>query len=268
MLRFLSLALALAACPSLAWAGGLTGGNLVRIDVLDGGPLKKGRHQAALHLRLADGWKTYWRAPGDAGIPPMFSWQGSRNVGDVDIVWPTPVVFDQNGMRSIGYRDEVVLPLRITPRRVGQDIHLSGRIEFGICKDVCIPAELHFAADLDKASGRDPRIAAAMAQAPFTQSEAGVTDASCELSPVAGGLRVVARVAMPPIDGREAVVFEPDDPTLWSSESATHWDAGTLVADADLMHPEGGMIALDRSAMTITVIGAGKSVEIQGCPAG
>lgn len=263
-----SLALSLFASGLPASADGLTNGNLARIEVLDGGPLRQGDHQAALHLRLADGWKTYWRAPGDAGIPPLFDWQGSRNVGNVEIVWPTPIVFDQNGMRSIGYKDELVLPLRITPSRAGQEIHLSGRIEFGICKDVCIPAELNFAADLDKTSGRDPRIAAAMAQAPFSQSEAGVTKASCELSPVAGGLRVVARVAMPPIDGREAVVFEPNDPSLWSSESATHWDSGTLVADADLMHPEGGMIAIDRSAMTITVIGSGKSVEIHGCSAG
>lgn len=263
---FISFCLAACAIPALA--GGPLGEGLVRIEVLDGGGMRDGRHQAALHLRLADGWKTYWRAPGEAGVPPMFDWHGSHNVGAVEIVWPTPVVFDQNGMRSIGYKDELVLPLIIQPERAGTPVRLSGSIEFGICKDVCIPAELQFSSNLDRAKGRNPLIAAAMAQAPFTAREAGVKRASCDLRPVDGGLKVEARVRMPRIDGHETVVIEPSDPTLWSSEATSEWHADTLVAQGELLHPEGGMIALDRSALTITVIGNGRSVEIRGCPQG
>lgn len=268
MLKRLTLFLCLAVAGQATLAGGLSDGALVRIDVLDGGPSGQGGHQAALHLKLADGWKTYWRAPGDAGIPPIFAWHGSRNIEEIEILWPTPVVFDQNGMRSIGYKDELVLPLKIKTKRAQTPVRISGTIEFGICKDVCIPAELSFAAELDRKSGRDPRIVAALAQVPFSAREAGVTKAVCTLRPVQGGIQVEARLRMPPIDGRETVVFEPSDPTLWSSEVAANWEGSTLVARGKLAPTDGGIIALDRSTLTITVIGTGRSVEINGCSQG
>lgn len=268
MLKLFAFSFCLAMAGHTTTAGGLSDGAVVRVDVLDGGAAKDGIHHAALHIRLAEGWKTYWRAPGDAGIPPLFEWHGSRNLGEVEILWPTPIVFDQNGMRSIGYKDELVLPLKIKPKRSRQPLRLSGTIEFGVCKDVCIPATLSFDADLDDASGRNPRIAAALAQVPFSAQEAGVKEAVCTLHPVAGGLGVEARMRMPPIDGQETVVFEPADPALWASEVSASWDNGILVAHGEIAQADGGMIALDRSALTISVIGQGRSVEIHGCSRG
>ena len=90
--------------------------NLVQLEILDGGKTAKGTYLGALRLDLKDGWKTYWRAPGDAGIPPQFDWSGSANIEDISITWPAPHVFDQNGLRSIGYEDQLVLPIEITPR--------------------------------------------------------------------------------------------------------------------------------------------------------
>ena len=87
-----------------------------------------GTRTAALHLDLAPGWKTYWRAPGDAGIPPRFDWRGSSNVGTVAITWPTPSVFDQNGMRSVGYEDVLTIPLRIEPRTPGEPVRLRAKM--------------------------------------------------------------------------------------------------------------------------------------------
>jgi len=92
-------------------AGGLD--DLVQIEVLDGGLTKRGTHQAALRLTLADGWKTYWRVPGEAGIPPQIGWGRSRNVKAVSLSWPTPQVFDVSGLRSIGYKHQLVLPVEI-----------------------------------------------------------------------------------------------------------------------------------------------------------
>ena len=66
-----------------------------------------------LEMQLKEGWKTYWRAPGDAGIPTQFDFDGSRNIVSYRTHWPVPEVFWQNGMRSIGYDTEVVLPLRL-----------------------------------------------------------------------------------------------------------------------------------------------------------
>ena len=85
---------------------------VVQAEVLPGWRTENGDHMAALRITLNPGWKTYWRAPGDAGIPPLLDWSGSGNLESAEVTWPTPEVFSQNGMRSIGYTEELVLPVR------------------------------------------------------------------------------------------------------------------------------------------------------------
>ncbi|MGI9370671.1 MAG: protein-disulfide reductase DsbD domain-containing protein, partial [Ruegeria sp.] len=122
---------------------------IVSLDILDGGLTPDGTYIGAIRLSLADGWKTYWRAPGDAGIPPQFDWKGSGNVADVSITWPSPHVFDQNGVRSIGYKDQLVLPVEITPKNPAKSVRLQGTMDLGVCKDVCVPRVLDFDHTLD-----------------------------------------------------------------------------------------------------------------------
>ncbi|MCX8508161.1 MAG: protein-disulfide reductase DsbD family protein, partial [Rhodobacteraceae bacterium] len=54
--------------------------NLLKAEILPGWRTESGSQMAALRLTMAPGWKTYWRAPGDAGIPPRFDWTGSANL--------------------------------------------------------------------------------------------------------------------------------------------------------------------------------------------
>lgn len=250
-----------------ATAGGLD--DIVQIDVIDGGMTKRGTYQAALRLTLQDGWKTYWRAPGDSGIPPQIDWRGSRNLEDVSITWPTPEVFDQDGIRSIGYKHQLVLPVEITPKRPDQPVTLNGEIAFGMCKDVCIPGQLDFNRQLDAEAGRSPAIAAAMAQRPYSESEAGVRETVCSLSPSAsGGLRIEARIKMPTAGGTEIAVIEPGDPELWVSQSETRRQGNVLIAASDLEHVSGKAYAIDRGKVRITVLGERHAVDIRGCSPG
>lgn len=241
---------------------------LVDIEVLDGGLTERGTYMAALRLNLSDGWKTYWRAPGEAGIPPAFSWRGSKNVGDVQITWPTPHVFDQNGMRSIGYKRQMVLPVEITPKDPARPVRLKGEIEFGLCKDVCIPGALRFNHALDAKAGRNPAIAAALAQRPFSAREAGVKASVCHLTPTSNGIRVEAHITMPPAGGEEVAVIEPGDPQIWASEPQVRRQGNTLIAATELVHASGRAYALDRSQLRITVLGRNHAVDIRGCSAG
>ncbi|MDF1718103.1 MAG: protein-disulfide reductase DsbD family protein [Antarcticimicrobium sp.] len=267
MLKFASFLVA-----SLALALPVKAGNdldnLVRIEVLDGGPTTRGTHLAALRLTLADGWKTYWRAPGETGIPPSFDWRGSRNLRDVAITWPAPEVFDANGLRTIGYKHQLVLPVEVTPAADGTPVRLRGRIEFGLCSDVCIPGTLEFDRELDPRAGRDPAIAAALAQRPYSAAEAGVTSATCRLTPSADGLRVEARIRMPSAGGTEIAVIEPGTPGIWAAATETRRNGGTLIAVSELSSETGGAFALTRSALRITVLGAAHTVDIRGCGAG
>ena len=92
-----------------------------------------------LEVELQQGWKTYWRSPGDAGIPPHLVWDGSENVGEIDFQYPAPVRFDYYGLDTFGYEDRVVYPIEITPAVVGEAVDLQAQVNLLICDDVCIP---------------------------------------------------------------------------------------------------------------------------------
>ena len=259
--RSLALALALfSVCAPAAQAG-----DMVQAELRPGWRLANGDHVAALHLRLEPGWKTYWRAPGDAGIPPVFNWSGSDNLDGVSVTWPTPHVFLQSGMRSVGYTGELVLPL-VTRPAAGGDITLRGEMELGLCKDICLPHRLRFEAVLPaEARKPDPVIAASMASVPFTEAEAGVRGVRCEIAPDARGLRLTAVIDMPSAGGHEETVIEAGNPMIWVSEPETRREGRRLHSSAVLMHMEGKGFAVNRSAVRITVLGQRMAVDVQGC---
>ncbi|MBD0865744.1 MAG: hypothetical protein GDA36_09155 [Rhodobacteraceae bacterium] len=242
-------------------------GHIVSVNVVDGGMTQNGTYLAALHLTLAEGWKTYWRVPGDAGIPPSFNWRGSRNVAATRFTWPTPDVFDQNGIRSIGYENELVLPVEITPQNAKTPVRIKGRMDLGICGDVCIPASIRFDETLDPDADRSPAIVAALSQRPFSETEAGVQDALCRITPTDSGLRIEVRITMPSAGEREVAVIEPGNPKVWASEPETARHGGVLIAASDLVHVEQTGYVIDRSKVRITVLGSSHAVDIQGCAA-
>ena len=109
---------------------------------------------AGVHLRLDPGWKTYWRNPGDSGVPPTFDWSGSKNVKSVEVLYPMPHRFaDANGT-AIGYDDEVVFPVKITLERPGEPVALSLTFEYGLCMDLCIPNAVELRAEIPADLGK------------------------------------------------------------------------------------------------------------------
>lgn len=112
-----------------------------------------GKLYAGIHIKLDPGWKTYWRQPGDSGVPPRFDWAGSVNAADVRVLYPVPVRMPEAGMISLGYKREVVLPVEITPKEAGKPVELKLAAEYGVCKDICIPAEATLTLALPEAGG-------------------------------------------------------------------------------------------------------------------
>ena len=241
----------------------------VSVEVLQGWELADGRRVAAIKLSLEDGWKTYWRAPGDSGIPPLFSWKGARNIAQMQITWPQPKVFDDGGVRSIGYKKQLVIPLHIAPKHDGQPIHLKGRMDIGICSDICAPYTLKFDAKLEGVgSFPTPEIASALASAPFSASEAGVKSATCRLTPTDDGMQIEARVTVPSTGGREETVIEAGQDTIWVSEPVTTRKGDQLVAVSQMFHSSGTAFSVNRSAVRITILGSNHAIDIRGCSAG
>ena len=240
--------------------------DVARVEVLQGWRGDDGVHQGALSIQLAPGWKTYWRAAGEGGIPPQFDWSGSANLEGFEVHFPVPDVFDQNGMRSYGYEDRVVLPFRATPQNRGQDIALSGRIEIGVCLDICVPVQLDVAELLPRtaAEGADI-IRAALADRPLTAEEAGIDDMTCRIDPISDGLRVSAEVTGAGMGSMLAAVMELPDRRIWISEASLQTEGDMLVATAEMVPPEAAPFFLARDTLRVTFLGAAQAVEVVGC---
>jgi len=119
-------------------------------------------------IQLAPGWKTYWRMPGDSGVPPRFDFAKSDNIESVTVLWPAPMKFDDGaGGFSLGYKKQVVLPLRIVAKNNDKPVTLRAQISYAVCDKLCIPAEaaseLTFAS---VASTEDGNLAAALDAVP------------------------------------------------------------------------------------------------------
>ena len=123
----------------------------------DASPWQKGSHAAVrllagshsgpvllggIAIQLDPGWKTYWRTSGDSGVPPRFDFTKSDNIEAVTVLWPAPMKFDDGaGGFSLGYHDQVVLPLRIVAKSNDKPVTLRASISYAVCEKICIPLE-------------------------------------------------------------------------------------------------------------------------------
>jgi DsbC/DsbD-like thiol-disulfide interchange protein len=97
--------------------------------------------RAGVELTLAPGWKTYWRYPGDSGVPPRFDFANSQNVKSLEIAWPAPHRFTDDSGASIGYKNSVIFPLRIVPQDPAKPVLLRLKLDYAVCEKLCVPAE-------------------------------------------------------------------------------------------------------------------------------
>ncbi|TMV83450.1 hypothetical protein FGG78_22790 [Thioclava sp. BHET1] len=241
---------------------------VVKARILPGWQTGSHTHMAALELTLAPQWHTYWRAPGDAGIPPSFDWRGSRNIASVRIHWPRPQIFRLQGLQSVGYLDHLVLPLEFTPKDPRQPIELKARVDIGVCNDICLPVTLSLTADLGQSHTPDPAIEQALARVPEPARRAGLHGFQCTLAPIADGLHLTARITLPKQGPEETALFETANPDIWVGKTSTRREGDMLIASADLVPPTPGPFAFDRSKMRITILGQDRAVALNGCPAG
>ncbi len=100
-----------------------------------------GEIQLGLQIRMPPGWKTYWRSPGRAGVPTELDAKKSRNLEHLRVNWPLPKRFKVSGIETIGYKDEVVLPVIARARDPHRPLDLDIRVRFGVCREICVPLE-------------------------------------------------------------------------------------------------------------------------------
>lgn len=241
-------------------AQGFGNPDVVSVDVLPGWREADGTHYAGIRIKLAPGWKTYWRTPGDGGIPPHFDLTGSGNLVDFAPQMPRPTVFDEDGLRSLGYKTEVVFPLRLSTEEAAAPINLNGTLFIGVCEEICMPAEVQLQAELTAPGQSSALIASALAAQPRAL-DARMT---CDFEPTENGLRVRASVTAPEETG-EVAVLELSDPMLWVSHATTTRAAGRVTAEAEIVSGHDGPIQIARDDLRLTLISKDAAYDVQGC---
>ena len=93
----------------------------------------------ALFIKMKKNWKTYWKYPGDSGFSPEFKIIESNNLKKIEISWPTPKVFFENGSVINGYKKELILPLFFYKEKSSKKIDFKLNFLMGFCDDICIP---------------------------------------------------------------------------------------------------------------------------------
>jgi DsbC/DsbD-like thiol-disulfide interchange protein len=155
-------------CAAAGTASGWAERHNSRARLIAGGGL------AGVELELPEGWKTYWRNPGDAGgVPPSFDWSRSENLADAKVLYPAPKRFTDSGGATVGYKGTVIFPVELTPKDPKKPIGLHLLFDYGVCKEICIPAEadLSLAVAPDAGSGLPDELATALRHVPAAKDK-------------------------------------------------------------------------------------------------
>jgi DsbC/DsbD-like thiol-disulfide interchange protein len=209
---------------------------------------------ALVEITLADGWKTYWRFPGDAGgVPPTFDWARSDNVASAKVLYPAPERMTDKAGDVLGYKNAVAFPVVLEAKDATKPMSLRLTLEYGVCKDVCIPVEAELAVEVPVAAGAapSPALRAALSTVPRTADTRLATDPKV--------LQVDVKLDGP----NPSLTFDAEFP------------AGTTGADAFIEGPSGSYIpspkagtgkeiGTNRLRFAVDLTGAVDPVDIKG----
>jgi DsbC/DsbD-like thiol-disulfide interchange protein len=123
---------------------------------LIGGDVSNGSFHAGVEIKLAPGAITYWRNPGDAGVPPTFSFDGSENLKNAQPLFPAPQRLNEGDGEAFGYDHSVILPIAVAPADPGKPVTLALKLNYAVCEKICVPARADLQLRLDKDQGASP----------------------------------------------------------------------------------------------------------------
>jgi len=134
--------------------------------------------RAGIEVKLRPGWKTYWRYPGDSGVPPHFDFSGSENLKKADVFYPAPHLFTDETGQSLGYKDTVIFPVVVSPQQSGKPVRLRVKVDYAVCEKLCVPVEGRAELVLESGDSKhDPTLTAAEGRVPkhVTAGQLGLT---------------------------------------------------------------------------------------------
>ena len=239
---------------------------LKSVDIIRGWRQSDDIHIAAINIKLEDGWKTYWRVPGIGGIAPILNWEKSKNIKNISQIWPTPNIYNEYGLQTIGYKNELLLPLQIQPIDKKQPIHLSITIDFGICSDVCVPIQTSVEERLpERTSIGKKNILDTLEKAILSGNKSPFKIVKCNIVPIKDGFEVNAFFeGLASFDKDTLGVVEyPVKQNGWINQKASLISSNQLSVHAIVYNKS--IHFIDRSDLTLTIFTKNKAFEFNGC---
>lgn len=222
-----------------------------------------------LRITLPEGWKTYWRSPGDAGLPARIDWSGSTNLADAEIRWPIPERFSLFGLETFGYEHEVVLPITARPSKPGDALRLDASVDYLVCKEICVPITTALKLDLPAGPAR-PSEAAHLIDRFSVRVPSPAT---------AAGLAVEEAVAAGTAKSPRLIVTARSDAPFVQPDLLVEGPAGLAFGKPRMEPREGGRVlrfvvpaipgpetVLAGAPLTLTVTDGDRAVEAQVAP--
>ena len=221
--------------------------------------------QAGIEITLDPGFKTYWRNPGDAGVPPVFNFAKSRNIKSVKVSYPAPAAFSDGGPGlSYGYKERVIFPLHIELESPGP-AHLACALDYAVCDKICIPAKaaLSLAMPAGGKADFDDELAAARARVPLAAAP-GASVRGLSIKAIAWADRleksIKVQAACP---ASPAPALFADAPALWAFETRDFMPhaGGGVFTVAIVDRPKG--IAPLPPVFSLTLVSGETAIEVQ-----
>lgn len=204
-----------------------------------------GAGMAGVELQLPEGWKTYWRTPGDAGgVPPAFDWSGSGNLESAEVLYPAPKRFTDQSGDTVGYKGDTTFPVRLKAKDPSKPIDVQLAVDYGVCKDICIPAEAKLSLTVPPDAPVPQELTDAVAKVP------ALPDARREGDPILK--KAAAELAGP----KPRLVLEAEFPA-----GAEHTDA-FVEAPGGLYVPLPKKIADDGNGLVTFEVDLGRDVDL------
>jgi DsbC/DsbD-like thiol-disulfide interchange protein len=220
--------------------------------------------RAGIEIKLQPGWHTYWRYPGDSGVPPRFSFSGSDNVASVKVLYPAPhAITDEAGV-TIGYKDNVIFPLRVVPSDKRKPVTLRLKADYAVCEKLCVPVEARAQLTLSGATATsDAALAAAEARVPepVAKAAAGLTARR-----VNEGLKPLVFVDLPAPNGDPVEIFVEGPTAEWAlpiPKPAPRAPAGRRHFSFELDGLPPGVDPKGPFDLTFTIVRDGQPIEVK-----
>ena len=220
--------------------------------------------RAGIEIKMQPGWKTYWRYPGDSGVPPQFDFSNSENLKSATVLYPAPYLFKDETGQTIGYKEKVVFPVVVSPQQPGKPVRLRLKVDYAVCEKLCVPAEGR--AELMLGSGNsahNSELSAAEGRVPeqVTASQAGLTARRINT-----GTKPLVAVDLPAPAGQTVDLFVEGPTPRWAlpiPKPVKPAPAGRAQFSFELDGSPPGTDPKGQVDLTFTVVTGDRAVEVR-----